>query len=46
LLAPARTISQPAKAAAITGIVWGLVSWIMFVMVPPRLVGGIGDAPD
>jgi hypothetical protein len=42
LLAPARTISQPATAAAITGIVWGLVSWIMLVMVAPGLLGGIG----
>jgi DNA mismatch repair protein MutH len=46
LLAPARTMSQPATAAAITGIVCELVRWIMPVMVPPRLRGGIGWIAD
>jgi hypothetical protein len=46
LLAPARTISQPATAAAIAGIDCSLMRWIMLVMVAPRLRGGIGGAAD
>jgi len=46
LLAPARTISQPATAAAIAGIDCSLMTWIMLVMVAPRLRGGIGGAAD
>jgi len=37
-------MSQPATSAAIAGIV--LVRWIMLVMVPPRLRGGIGWTAD
>jgi hypothetical protein len=39
-------MSQPATTAAIAGIVCWLVRWIMFVMVPPRLRGGIGWTAD
>ena len=46
LLVPACTMSQPATTAAIAGIVCWLVSWIMLVMVPPRLRGGIGWTAD
>jgi hypothetical protein len=35
-------MSQPATTPAIAGIVCWLVRWIMLVMVPPRLRGGIG----
>jgi len=46
LLTPARTMSQPASAAVITGIVCWVVRWIMLVMVTPGFRGGIGDAAD
>jgi hypothetical protein len=46
LLVPARTISQPAIAAAMAGIICWLVSWIMLVMVAPGLRGGIGRTSD
>jgi hypothetical protein len=39
-------MSQPATAAAITGIVSGLVRWIMLVMVAPGLRRGIGWTAD
>jgi len=46
LLAPARTISQPATAAAIAGIDCSLMRWIMLVKVAPPLRGGIGWTAD
>jgi len=46
LLVPARTMRQPAIAAAIAGIICWLVNWVMLAMVAPGLGGGIGWTTD